>query len=135
MIDLRLDGKTALVTAGSKGIGRAIAAAFAQSGANVMISSRKSAILEEAVDEIRGSGAEGEVDFYQANAGEPDQAEACVAATMKRFGRIDILVNNAGTNPYFGPLMGLDVPPGRENCEGQPDGAIDLDAVGVGGEL
>ena len=110
MNDLRLDGKTALVTAGSKGIGRAIAAAFAQSGANVMISSRKSAVLAEAAEKIRASGAEGEVDFFQANAGEPDQAEACVAATMTRFSGIDILVNNAGTNPYFGPLMGLDVP-------------------------
>ena len=44
-----------------------------------------------------------------ANVGEPDQAEACIAATMERFGAVDVLVNNAGTNPYFGPLIDVDV--------------------------
>ena len=47
--------------------------------------------------------------MFAANAGDPDQAKACVAATIERFGRIDILVNNAATNPYFGPTLDIDV--------------------------
>jgi NAD(P)-dependent dehydrogenase (short-subunit alcohol dehydrogenase family) len=46
--------------------------------------------------------------WFAANAGEPDQAEACIAATVARFGRLDVLVNNAATNPHYGPLMGID---------------------------
>jgi len=102
-MDLRLDGKAALVTGGSRGIGRAIAAAFAASGARVMISSRKAEALEKAAAEIPG-----EVAWFAANAGDPDGAAACVAATMERFGSVDILVNNAATNPYLGPLISID---------------------------
>jgi NAD(P)-dependent dehydrogenase (short-subunit alcohol dehydrogenase family) len=103
-MDLRLDGKVALVTGASKGIGRAIAAAYAEAGAKVMLSSRKQEGLESAAASISG-----EVDVFAANAGEPDQASACIDACVSRFGGIDILVNNAATNPYYGPLMGLDV--------------------------
>src|SRR5947207_2855030 len=84
-MDLRLDGKTALVTGASKGIGFAIAKAMAESGAKVMLSSRKQEQLEKAAAEI-----DGEVDVFAANAGEPDQAEACVDATLERFGAIDL---------------------------------------------
>lgn len=109
-MDVRLDGKVALVTGGSRGIGRAIASAMAAGGASVMLSSRKLADLESAAAEIRAAtGAE--VDVFAANAGEPDQAQACVTATVERFGALDILVNNAATNPYFGPTMDID--PGR----------------------
>jgi NAD(P)-dependent dehydrogenase (short-subunit alcohol dehydrogenase family) len=104
-MELRLDGKVALVTGGSRGIGKAIAAAYAAAGARVMISSRKQEALDEAAADIGG-----DVATYAANAGEPDQAEACVAACVDRLGALDILVNNAATNPYMGPLMGLDVP-------------------------
>lgn len=103
-MELRLDGKVALVTGASKGIGRAIAAAYAEAGAQVLISSRKQAGLEEAA-----AAMPGKVSVFAANAGEPDQARACVEACIERYGRIDILVNNAATNPYFGPLMGIDV--------------------------
>nr|MBA3302545.1 glucose 1-dehydrogenase [Acidimicrobiia bacterium] len=103
-MELRLDGKVALVTGASRGIGRAIAAAYAASGAKVMISSRKQDALEEAAATM-----DGEVEVFAANAGEPDQAEACVAGCVDRLGGLDILVNNAATNPYMGPLMGIDV--------------------------
>ena len=103
-MELRLDGKVALVTGASKGIGRAIAAAYAEAGAKVLLSSRKLDGLEAAASTITG-----EVEVFAANAGEPDQAKACIEACVSRFGGIDILVNNAATNPYYGPLMGLDV--------------------------
>ena len=98
-MEIRLDGKVALVTGASKGIGRAIAANLAASGAAVMLSSRKQDALEEAADEIRQHTPGADVDVFAANAGEIDQAEACVAATVERFGAIDVLVNNAATNP------------------------------------
>ena len=104
---LSLDGKVALVTGGSKGIGKAIAARFCQAGADVMLTSRKQEGLEQAAAEMDGPG---QVEIHAANAGDPDQAEACIAATMERFGSIDILVNNAAANPYMGPTMGIDLP-------------------------
>lgn len=99
-----LDGRVALVTGASKGIGRAIASAYASAGAQVMISSRKQDALDEAA-----AAMEGDVATFAANAGDPDQAAACVAATVERFGRVDILVNNAATNPYMGPAIDIDL--------------------------
>jgi NAD(P)-dependent dehydrogenase (short-subunit alcohol dehydrogenase family) len=104
-MELRLDGRTALVTGASKGIGLAIATAMAEAGARVMISSRKQDGLEKAA-----AGIDGEVEVFAANAGEPDQAEACVAAAVERLGALDILVNNAGINPYFGRAIDVDLP-------------------------
>ncbi len=103
-MDVRLDGRVALVTGASKGIGRAIAATFAASGARVMLSSRKQDALDEAAATM-----DGDVATYAANAGEPEQAAACVQATMDRFGAVDILVNNAATNPYMGPSIDIDL--------------------------
>ena len=103
-MQIDLEGRVALVTGASKGIGRAIAAALAASGAKVMLSSRKQDALDEAA-----AGMDGEVATFAANAGDPDEAEACVAATVERFGRVDVLVNNAATNPYMGPAIDIDL--------------------------
>lgn len=102
-MELRLDGKVALVTGGSRGIGRAIATSMAEAGARVMISSRKAQDLEDTASEI-GHGCE----WFAANAGNDDEAAACVAATVDRLGSVDVLVNNAATNPYMGSILGID---------------------------
>ena len=107
-MEITLDGKVALVTGASRGIGKAIAGAFAGAGASVMLSSRKQDALEAAADEI-GTGG-GETAVFAAHAGEPGQIAACVAATVERFGRIDVLVNNAATNPYMGRAIDIDLP-------------------------
>lgn len=105
-MDVRLDGKVALVTGASKGIGKAIAKGMAESGAQVMLSSRKHDQLEAATRDI-----DGDVAVFAAHAGDLDAAAACVDATIERFGTIDILVNNAATNPHYGAT--LDVDPGK----------------------
>jgi NAD(P)-dependent dehydrogenase (short-subunit alcohol dehydrogenase family) len=103
-------GRTALVTGASRGIGKAIAVAFAESGANVVLSSRKQEALDEVAEEIRGKHPEAQVLAKAAHVGDPAAAQECVEASIDAFGSLDILVNNAGTNPYFGPLVDLDMP-------------------------
>ncbi len=100
---ISLDGKVAIVTGASKGIGKAIAATLVECGASVMMVSRKLDQLSAAAAEVGGDSQ-----AYAANVGDPDAARACVAATIERFGRLDILVNNAATNPYYGATLGVD---------------------------
>ena len=104
-MDLRLDGKTALVTGGSAGIGKGIAAAFAAAGAQVMITSRKAEKCEAALTDIGGDS-----DYVASHIGQLEEAERVIDATIERFGAIDILVNNAATNPWAGPMIDCDVP-------------------------
>jgi NAD(P)-dependent dehydrogenase (short-subunit alcohol dehydrogenase family) len=73
----------------------------------VVVSSRKQGDLDEVVAAIEAAG--GQAAAIAANAGEPEQAEACVQATVERFGGLDILVNNAATNPYMGPVADIDL--------------------------
>lgn len=105
-----LDGKVAVITGGSRGIGLGIATAYRAAGAHVVIAARKAAGLAEAREELLRVKGDCDLHTVVANAGEPDQAEACVDETMARFGRVDILVNNAATNPYHGDLLDLDLP-------------------------
>ncbi len=104
-MDFRLDGKVALITGGSRGIGRAIARTFAEAGARVMISSRKADNCRKVAEEI-GAGA----DFEPGNIGSSEDAERVVGATVERLGGLDLLVNNAATNPYAGPTIDVDLP-------------------------
>jgi len=98
-----LSEKVAIITGASRGIGLAIAAAFAQAGAKVVLSSRKQEALDQAAGDIQARG--GEAFPFSAHTGEPASAGELVAATIERFGGVDILVNNAATNPHFGPLL------------------------------
>jgi NAD(P)-dependent dehydrogenase (short-subunit alcohol dehydrogenase family) len=100
-----LSGKVAIVTGSSRGIGRSIAEHLAQAGAKVVISSRKQAACEEAVQAIRSAG--GEAIAVPANIGDKAQLENLVAASRRHWGQVDILVCNAASNPYYGPMSGL----------------------------
>lgn len=102
-MEIRLDGKVAVVTGGSRGIGRAIAETFVRSGAQVMITSRNAESCERAVAEI-GAGAH----FEAGHIGRDEDSERVIEATLDRLGHIDVLVNNAATNPYAGPVIDVD---------------------------
>ena len=102
-MEISLRGKTALVTGASRGIGKAIAKSFVEAGAQVMLTSRKEDSLRAVANEI-----DGETAVFAANTGDLEQGQACVEATIQRFGKIDILVNNAATNPYYGDTLGVD---------------------------
>jgi NAD(P)-dependent dehydrogenase (short-subunit alcohol dehydrogenase family) len=100
-----LTGKAAIVTGSSRGIGRAIAEAFAEAGARVVVSARNSAPCEEVAAVIRGKG--GEAIVVPARISDKAQLENLVAKTREAFGRIDILVCNAAVNPHYGSLEKL----------------------------
>lgn len=103
MVDFSLKDKIALITGGSRGIGRAIALAFAENGATVIITARKLPDLETVAAEIR---AKGQICLpIAAHIGKVEESKALVETIKQKFRRIDILVNNAATNPYNGPLI------------------------------
>ncbi len=97
-MDLGLKGKVALVTGGSKGIGKAVARGLVQEGAKVAICARNKALLEQAAKEI-AEQAGGEVLPLVGDLTRPEDVQRIVDTTVGHFGRIDILVNNAGSAP------------------------------------
>jgi len=99
----KLDGKIALVTGASRGIGESIARALATYGAHVIVSSRKIEACEKVAADIRATG--GKAEAMACHVGEMDQVNALFDAVEARHGRLDILVNNAATNPYFGHIV------------------------------
>lgn len=102
-MEIRLDGKVAIVTGGSRGIGKSIAQVFAEAGAKVMITSRNEQTCAQTAAELGEN-----VDFEAGHIGKDQDADRVVQATLDRFGRIDILVNNAATNPYAGKTINVD---------------------------
>jgi len=98
-----LDGKVALITGGSRGIGRAIALTFADAGADVVVSARKQPDLEETAKEIKTRGRR--VLAIPSHIAKIEESKNLVEKVKAEFGRLDILVNNAGSNVYMGPLI------------------------------
>lgn len=101
-----LNGKVAIITGSSKGIGKAIARGLAENGAKVVVSSRKQEAVDAVAAEFKAEGLEAIA--IQCHIGDSEQREALITKTIEHFGRIDILVNNAAINPYYGPLEGSD---------------------------
>lgn len=93
-----LDGRVAIITGASAGLGRAAAYAFAREGARVVITARREERLREVCDAIAGAG--GECAYHAGDAGAEETARSVVALAMYRFGRVDILINNAGLGRY-----------------------------------
>ncbi|MBU2546775.1 MAG: SDR family oxidoreductase [Proteobacteria bacterium] len=106
MVNFSLDGKIALITGASRGIGEAISKGLAEHGAHCILVSRKIEPLEAVAEQIRAAG--GKADPIASNMGYVEQIEALFKQVKDRFGRLDILINNAVANPYFGEMIGAD---------------------------
>ncbi len=104
----QLTGKVAILTGGSRGIGRAIAEKFAREGATVVICGRKQERLDPVAEELNAQGFPGQVIPTACHVGKVDELERLVETTTLKQGRIDILVNNAGTNIAQGPAIRMD---------------------------
>lgn len=102
----RLKDKSAVVTGASRGIGKAIAEAFAREGAAVMICGRKQETLDAAAQDL--AGLPGRVATCLCHVGRVEELQRLLDAATREFGRIDILVNNAATNIAFGPCLEMD---------------------------
>ncbi len=102
-----LKGKVAIITGASRGIGRAIALAYAEAGAEVVVSSRnkRPPELEKVAEEIGALGKKAVA--IPAHVGKKEDVRMLVGKTLEHFGRIDILMNNAGANPVLSPLADL----------------------------
>ena len=100
---LDFTGKVALVTGGSRGLGREMTLALAERGANVVIASRKAEVCEAVAEEARALGVEALP--YACHVGHWEQLGELADAAYERFGKVDILINNAGMSPLY-PSLG-----------------------------
>lgn len=105
MFDLK--GRVALVTGASRGIGEAIAKAYAERGARVIVSSRKQDGCEAVAGAIVAAG--GDAVAMACHIGDMEALAKLFAAVQERYGRLDVLVNNAATNPYYGHVLDTDL--------------------------
>ncbi|MBE7217227.1 MAG: SDR family oxidoreductase [Caulobacteraceae bacterium] len=103
-----LTDRVAVVTGSSRGIGRAIVERMAEQGAKVVVSSRKAGPCDEVAAAINAKHGEGRAIAVPASISSKDDLRRLVDETMKAFGRIDVLVCNAASNPYFGPMGGIE---------------------------
>jgi NAD(P)-dependent dehydrogenase (short-subunit alcohol dehydrogenase family) len=106
MDQFNLEGKVAIVTGSSKGIGKAIAKGLAEKGAQVVVSSRNQEACDAVAAEFAKEGLK--AIGIACHIGKEEQRENLVAKTVEAFGRVDILVNNAAINPVFGPIEDAD---------------------------
>jgi len=124
----RLDGKVALITGGTRGIGRAIAEAYAAAGAGVCVLARKPDELAETEAALAALGAPAVT--VAGSAGDPAVIETAVSRCVSELGRLDILVNNAATNPAFGPMIETEPSRVRKVLEVNVEGALLLAQAG-----
>ena len=110
----RLEGRTALVTGASRGIGLAVAQRLVDEGARVVITARKPEALNEAVEALGGAEHAVAVPGRADDAAHQDEA---IAAAVDAFGGLDLLVNNTGINPVYGPLVDIDLDAARKILE------------------
>ncbi|MGW0588431.1 SDR family oxidoreductase [Streptosporangium sp. NPDC002607] len=110
----RFEGKTAIVTGASRGIGFAIAERLVAEGARVCVTARKREALEEAV---RALGGPGHAIASAGGSGDVEHQSDTVRRTLETFGSVDMLVNNTGINPVYGPMLDLDVEVARKIFE------------------
>lgn len=103
-----LAGKVAVITGSSRGIGKAIAERMAEQGAQVVISSRKPEACAEVAQAINAVRGDGTAIAIPANISSKDDLKQLAAQATQRLGKIDILVCNAASNPYYGPLAGIE---------------------------
>ncbi|MDR7300378.1 SDR family oxidoreductase [Haloactinomyces albus] len=117
----RFDGRVAIVTGASRGIGFSIAERLVAEGAKVCLTARKPEALDEAVEAL--GGAEHAL-AVSGKADDTEHQEATIARTLDSFGRVDMLVNNTGINPAYGPLIELDHGVARKTFEVNVLGAL-----------
>ncbi len=106
MNEFNLEGKTAVITGASRGIGLAIAHNLAAHGAQCILVSRKADTLETAAAKIRDLGFKAEA--MTCHTGHPEQIQAMYEKIVENYGSLDILINNAATNPHFGEMLTAD---------------------------
>ena len=106
-VSFDLSNKIALVSGGSRGIGKSICKALAAHGAHVIVASRKAADCEQVAEEIRQE--QGSAEAMACHIGDMENIESVFEAIERKHGRLDILVNNAATNPYFGHITDTDL--------------------------
>ncbi|MCU0576418.1 MAG: SDR family oxidoreductase [Desulfobacterota bacterium] len=105
-VDFSLNGKIALITGASRGIGEAIAVTLADYGARCILVSRKADALKGVAEKIASRGGKAEV--MACHVGDLKQIDGLMQQIKDRYGKLHILINNAATNPYFGEMLGAD---------------------------
>ena len=117
----RFEGKVAVITGASRGIGYAVAERLVAEGARVVITARKPDALAAAAAELGGTDV---ARWAAGSADNPDHQDEAIATAVREFGRLDVVVNNSGINPAFGPLTELDEGAARKIMEVNVLGAL-----------